>query len=63
MNEYLEGLNLSRLVCLKVAVDKIFIFEVHSIILPEMEKKFRWCTLWCISWCNCGNPVLEAVED
>ena len=20
------------------------------------------CTIWCISWCNCDNPVLEAVE-
>ena len=29
---------MTRLVCLKVAVDKIFIFEVHSITLPEMEK-------------------------
>ena len=29
---------MTRLVCLKVAVDKIFIFEVHSITPPEMEK-------------------------
>ena len=21
------------------------------------------CTLWCISWWDCDNPVLEAVEE
>ena len=46
------------------AVDKIFNHFRGSFDNPVRDgRTFMQCTLWCISWCNCDNPVLEAVED